>query len=84
MKKFLKTLLLSALMMLPWVTNAQTHYNMQIGTGTSTSQYVPDYGYYNYAYSQMLYTAAEVGIDGEIDTLAFQVSSGSATRTVTI
>ena len=84
MQKFLKTLLLSALMMLPWVTNAQTHYNMQIGTGTSTSQYVPDYGYYNYAYSQMLYTAAEVGIDGEIDTLAFQVSSGSATRTVTI
>ena len=84
MLNLIKKMLLIAVLCLPWVTNAQTHYNMQIGTGTSTSQYVPDYSYYNYSYTQMLYTAAEVGIDGEIDTLAFQVSSGSSSRTLTV
>ena len=84
MKKFLKLMLLAALFCVPWVTNAQTHYNVQVGSGTATSSYIPAYSYYSYSYTQMLYTAAEVGIDGEIDTIAFQVSSGSSTRTVTV
>ena len=84
MKKTLTRLLLIALLCVPWVTNAQTHYTMQIGAGTATNSYLPNYTYYNYAYSQMLYTASEVGIDGSIDTLAFQVATGGATRDLTI
>ena len=84
MSKFLKMMMLAALFFVPWVSQAQTHYTMQIGSGTATSQYLPDYAYYNYCYTQMLYTSSDVGIDGMIDTLAFQVSSNSTTRNVTI
>jgi hypothetical protein len=63
---------------------AQTHYTLQVGSGTATNAYVPDYGYYNYSYTQSLYTAGEVGLDGVIDTLAFQVDNGSLTRTLSI
>ena len=79
-----KLLLLVAMMAVPWVVQAQTHYTLQLGSGSETSAYVPDYGYYNYSYTQSLYTASEVGLDGEIDTLAFQVSSGGLTRTLNI
>lgn len=84
MKKFLKRMMLLALLSVPWVSQAQTHYNVQVGSGTDENSYLPNYTYYNYSYSQMLYTANEVGIDGVIDTIAFQVSSGSATRSLTI
>ena len=85
MQKILqKLLLVVAMMVVPWVTQAQTHYVVSVGSGTATNQYVPDYAYYNYSYAQSLYTAGEVGIDGEIDTIAFQVSSGGLTRTVAI
>ena len=83
-KHLQKLLLLVAMIVVPWVGQAQTHYTLQVGSGTETSQYVPDYGYYNYSYSQALYTAGEVGLDGEIDTLAFQVSSDGLTRTLNI
>ena len=76
--------MLLALLSVPWVSQAQTHYNVQVGSGTDENSYLPNYTYYNYSYSQMLYTANEVGIDGVIDTIAFQVSSGSATRSLTI
>lgn len=82
MKKFLMILLLG----MGFISGAmaQNHYIVQVGNGTSTSAYAPDYTYYNFAYSQMLYTANEVGIDGDIDTIYFQVNSGSTTRTLTI
>ena len=84
MKKFLKHLMLVALLCVPWITQAQTHYNVQVGYGTEQYQYVPNYTYYNYSYSQSLYTASEIGINGTIDTLAFQVVEGGATRSLTI
>lgn len=84
MKYFFKRILLLALFCVPWVMNAQTHYNIQVGSGTATSQYVPSYGYYKYSYTQTLYTAGEVGIDGVIDTLSFQVAENSLARTLTI
>ena len=80
---FRKVLFL-ALLCLSWAANAQTHYNLQIGTGTDANNYVPNYTYYNYSYSQTLYTAAEVGIDGDIDTIAFNLSNGGATRDLLI
>ncbi len=84
MTKFLKRMMLLALLSVPWVSQAQTHYNVQVGSGTDQYQYVPNYTYYNYSYSQMLYTANEIGINGVIDTLAFQVASGGSTRSLTI
>ena len=84
MTKFLKLMMLLALLSVPWVSQAQAHYNLQVGSGTDQYQYVPNYTYYNYSYSQMLYTANEIGINGVIDTLAFQVASGGSTRSLTI
>ena len=77
-------MLFAVALLLPWTMGAQTHYTLQIGSGTATSQYVPAYGYYNYSYTQSLYTAAEVGIDGTIDALSFEVASNSLTRNVTV
>jgi hypothetical protein len=84
MNQFFKRMLFAVLFCVPWVAGAQTHYNLQVGYGTESSQYVPDYTYYNYSYTQMLLTANEVGIDGLIDSLAFQVQSGGATRSLTV
>lgn len=41
--------------------NAQT---IQLGSGTATSSYSPNYYLYNYSYSQTLYTAAEMHAQG--------------------
>ena len=82
MKKLLIPLLLAVL--LPAVANAQTHYTVQVGSGTETNSYVPSYGNYNYSYCQSIYHASEVGIDGVIDTIAFQVADGSLTRTLIV
>ena len=83
-QKLRKWMLMAALLLVPWVTQSQTHYTVSVGNGTATNAYVPDYGYYGYSYSQSLYTASEIGIDGEIDTLAYQVSSGGLTRNIAI
>ena len=83
-KHLQKLLLLVAMMVVPWITQAQTHYTLQVGNGTATNAYVPDYGYYSYSYAQSLYTAGEVGLDGVIDTIAFHVDNGSLTRTLNI
>lgn len=61
MTKFLKRMMLLALLSVPWVSQAQAHYNVQVGSGTDQYQYVPNYSYYDYSYSQMLYTANEIG-----------------------
>ena len=84
MSKHLRKLIIIAALCLPWMTNAQTHYNLQIGMGTATNSYVPTYGLYNYSYTQSLYTAGDVGIDGIIDTIAYEVYTGNQTRTLTI
>lgn len=78
MKKILIALLLG--MGLVSGALAQTHYTVQVGNGTASSAYVPNYTYYNYAYSQSLYRAGEVGIDGDIDTIYYEVNSGNASR----
>ena len=83
MKRFLISLLL-AFMLIPVVTQAQTHYVVQVGSGTSTNPNVPAYTYWGYSYAQMIYTASEVGIDGEIDTLSFQVDNTTTTRLLAI
>ena len=46
-----------------------------IGTGTSTTSYIPLYGYYDYSWSSILFTSAELGFTGRIDTIAFQANT---------
>ncbi|MCQ2283351.1 MAG: fibronectin type III domain-containing protein [Bacteroidales bacterium] len=44
-----------------------------VGTGTSTSYVLPLNTFYNYSYSQQIYTASELGnIDGAIPCISFQ------------
>ena len=83
MKKFLISILL-AFMLMPAVSVAQTHYNLVVASGTETNSYVPTYAFYSYSFAQMIYHANEVGLDGTIDTIAFKVDNGSATRPLTI
>ena len=43
-----------------------------VGDGVGTSQYVPVYTYYNYSYSQQLYSASQLGFgEGGISKIAF-------------
>ena len=75
---------LLAILLLPMASNAQNHYIIPIGEGSATSPNAPAYAYYNYSISQMLYTANQIGIDGNIDTIAFNVDENSTSRTWTI
>lgn len=59
--------------------------DVTIGSGSSTSAYIPTYAYYNYSLTQQIYTAAEVGEAGTITKIAFKVAnSKSAARDIDI
>ena len=53
-----------------------------VGTGTSTTSYLPCYGYYNYSYSEQIYTADEIGMSGFIDSIFFYVGTLSSSYTM--
>ncbi len=56
-----------------------------IGSGLSTTGYAPLYGYYKKSYSQMIYTASEVGGIGTINKISFHSSvDNSIERTVKV
>ena len=64
---------------------AQQIDDVTIGSGTSTSSYIPTYSWYKYSLTQQIYTSAEVGEAGSITAVAFKVSnSKSATRNIDI
>ncbi|MDI6833234.1 MAG: hypothetical protein QMD02_05225, partial [Bacteroidales bacterium] len=46
-----------------------------VGTGTSTTNYLPFNGYFNYSYGAMLYTADELNIKGPITKIQFHVGN---------
>ena len=75
-------MLLLACLLVPFVTQAQQE--IVIGSGTSTSSYVPGYNYYNYSLSQQIYTAAEIGIPGSITSVAFKNTGATKTRTYNV
>ncbi len=56
-----------------------------IGTGTTTQNYVPTYGLYDYSWGKALYTAAELGAAGvpvgQIDAIGFNVSNSPVNYT---
>ncbi|HRX77060.1 MAG TPA: hypothetical protein P5342_06325, partial [Candidatus Cloacimonadota bacterium] len=53
---------------------------VQIGTGTSTTSYLPLYGYYGYSYTQQIYTQTQIGVSGNIEKIRFYYVSGTITN----
>ena len=55
---------------------------MEIGTASSTSDYLPTYNWYNYSFTEQIYTANEIGMAGTINSIAFYNSGAEKTRTL--
>ena len=56
-----------------------------IGSGTTTSYFIPFYGAYQYSFTQQIYTAAEMNNTAkDINTISFQYTGIPITRTVDI
>ena len=55
-----------------------------IGSGSATSSFLPAYNYYNYSYSQQIYTADEIGMDGQISTIEFKNTGAEKTMNCNI
>ncbi len=53
---------------------------VMIGSGTSTSDYLPSYNYYKYALTEQIYTSAELGGAGLITSIAFYNGGAAKTR----
>ncbi|MFA6199929.1 MAG: fibronectin type III domain-containing protein [Bacteroidales bacterium] len=60
----------------------QTPYTATIGSGTSTTTYLPIYGYTAYNYSQQIYTQPEINTKGEITKIRFYYVSGGSLETI--
>lgn len=58
--------------------------DMVVGNGTSTSSYIPSYGYYKYAYSQQLFLASELGTPRSIESLTLDMNAHTSDRTFLI
>ncbi len=76
MSKKLSILMLLMALIVPWAANAQQ--TVTIGTGTSGKVTHPVHMYYSYSLTQQIYTADEIGIAGNITSIAFNYAySGS-------
>ena len=54
---------------------------IEIGDGgTANNTYLPSYSYYNYSYTQQIYTADEIGTAGTINSIAFKNTGEKKTR----
>lgn len=64
---------------------ASTKVCGEVGDGSTVSNYIPSNVYYNYSYSQAIYTAAEVGDIDTIHGISYNYNGTSnPTRTVTV
>ena len=52
-----------------------------IGSGSATSSCLPAYNFYNYGYTQQIYTADEIGMSGTISTIEFKNTGAEKTMT---
>lgn len=59
---------------------AEFIYPIEIGTGTSTHNYLPSYSYYKQALTQQIYTAEEMGTAGILNGIAFYNEGAERTR----
>ena len=51
-----------------------------VGNGTSMNEYLPTYCFYQYGYSQQIFTAAEIGSAGNIYSLSLEMSNVTQSR----
>lgn len=65
-----------------WFYTKKAPAVVTIGTGTSTTYYIPFYGLYDYGWSAALYAADEIGNAGFIDSLFFYVGNTVASYTI--
>ncbi len=73
--------LIIALVFIPSFMVAQT--TVTIGTGTSTVNYIPTYGYYGNGWSAQIYKQSEMGgVTGSIGSIAFYVSNSPSNYTM--
>ena len=76
MKKLFFTLLLLVGVVLPQYVVAQNgHQTVIVGTGTSADYTAPFNNYYRNSTTEMIYTAAEIGTVGTIDTIWFYATT---------
>jgi len=54
-----------------------TSTTVTIGTGTDTNEELPIEPYYGYSYSQVIYTAAEIGVSGTINSVTYSANSAT-------
>ncbi len=75
MKKFLRTLMLAAAMLLPFASQAQN--TLTVADGTNTNSYVPVYGVYvdDFVRCQTIYPASEIASSA----LAYDMTGGTIT-----
>ncbi|HMN06290.1 MAG TPA: GEVED domain-containing protein, partial [Flavobacteriales bacterium] len=67
-----------------WLTPANAQVTVQLGSGTGTASYFPNYYLYDYSYSQTIYTAAEMTTAGApgaglIDKIRYKPTAGVST-----
>ena len=76
----MKKKLFSLMMMCLFAIGAFAQEIVQIGSGTSTNNYIPSYTYQYYAISQQIYTAEEIGPAGTISSIAIYNNGTTRTR----
>ena len=59
-----------------FMTPCNSPVHVQVGDGTSTTNYYPTYSCYNYSYTQQIFAASEIGSDpAEFNSLYFQCTN---------
>ena len=67
-----------------WQASAQQIVEIPGNGGMATNSYLPTYTYYNYSFTQQLYTPEEIGMPGTISSIAFYNSGTERTRSCDI
>ena len=67
-----------------WQMSAQTIVEIPTTGGTTGNSYLPSYSFYNYSLTQQIYTAAEIGMPGTINSVAFYNDGSTKTRSYTM
>ena len=81
----MKKVFLFLTMLLFALTSVTRAEEVEIGAGTTTTtSYFPTYTYYNYSITQQIFAADEIGTNGNLAAICFNVNSGSASRNLKI
>src|SRR4030042_5983185 len=64
---------ITAFMCLSSMTLVANAAHVQIGTGTTSTSYIPFYGYYDYGWSECIFLNTEIGSALDITGLSYQV-----------